>query len=150
MPVHRVEPDRCDRIRARSDKARTGTPHHRRGGVHTQHGHRGENDDPDRQRPRRDAVEKAKAAVHGSDRGRFGENPIVLARERIVDQQVALIGHLVGVQEVMTPIRSLGWNGYAMSHDEASANTTMPASTSSVRGSRVRGVARRLVVSYAA
>ena len=46
------------------------------------------------------------AAVGRPDRGRVGEDSFVLAGERIVDQQVALLGYLVGVEEVVAPVRS--------------------------------------------
>ena len=106
VPVHRIEPDRRDRVRARGDQARTGAPQHRRRRVHAQHRQRGDDHEADRQRPRRDAVEQEDAAVGRPDRGRVGEDSVVLARERIVDQQVALRGYLLGVEEVMAPVRS--------------------------------------------
>ena len=106
VPVRRIEPDRRDRVRAGGDQARAGAPERRRRRVHAQHRQRGDDDEADRQRPRRDAVEQEEAAVDRPDRGRVGEDPVVLARERIVDQQVTLRRHLVGVQEVVAPVRS--------------------------------------------
>ena len=106
MPVHRIEPDRRDRVRDRGDQARTGAPQHCRGRVHAQRRQRGDDHEADRERPRRDAVEQEDAAVGRPDRRRVGEDSPVLARERIVDQQVALRGYLVGVEEVVAPVRS--------------------------------------------
>ena len=104
VPVHRLEPDRRDGVGGRSEQPRSDSPQRADDRVDAERSQRRGDDDAGAERPGRGPVEDQKAPVHGADPGRIGEDAILLARERIVDQERVLRLDLVRVEQVVPPV----------------------------------------------